>query len=221
MREIIDFMMLLAENNNKPWFDAHRTEYLQVRKRMEAFAMDFLHGIEGIDTRIHDLQLRDITYRINRDIRFSNDKSPYKTWLGVFVCPKGKKSGMAGYYVHLEPATDTYFICSGLYCPTKEILASVREEIMLEPERFHDTVMACGEDFPIDWEGALRRMPKGFSENDTHSEYYRLKNYNVVKRLTRKDVEKPDFLKSAIRDLGRTHGFTELLNRCVDYANGL
>ena len=218
MKELLDFYLRLAQNNNKPWFDAHRAEYEDSKKRLATVAEALISGIEEFDPRCKGLEVKDCVYRINRDIRFSQDKRPYKDWHGVYVCPRGKKSGMAGYYVHFEPANDLYFVCGGLYNPTKEVLASVREQIMLEPEEFHATVLSCGGDFHLNWDSALKRMPKGFCEDDPHSEYYRLKTYEMYKPLTRHDVLAKDFIPNAIAALKRCYEFNEMLNKCFDYA---
>ncbi len=217
MERILDFMTQLAENNNKPWFDAHKEEYLEVKKRFEDFSMRFLQGIEEFDHRVKNLTIRDINYRIYRDVRFTEDKRPYKWHMGVYVCPKGKKSGMAGYYIHLEPVTETFFLCSGLYNPSKEVLASVREDIMLNGKAFHDTLQRCS-DFQLPWDSALKKMPRGFDEKDEYSRYYRLKSYEIYKPVTRKDVLAKDFLQRALADLRRTYEYNEIINRSFDYA---
>ena len=118
MKEILDFYLRLSQNNNKPWFDEHRPEYDATKKKLHAIAEEFIKGIEEFDPRCKGLLVKDCTYRINRDIRFSQDKRPYKDWHGIYVCPKGKKSGMAGYYIHFEPINNLYFVCGGLYNPT-------------------------------------------------------------------------------------------------------
>ena len=218
MKEILDFYMRLSQNNNKHWFDAHRDEYEAVKKKLAQFATDFIHSVAEFDPRCEGLQVKDVTYRINRDIRFSKDKRPYKDWHGIYVCPKGKKSGMAGYYIHLEPANNLYFLCGGLYNPDKEVLKSVREQVMLEPDEFHEAVKACGDDFGLNWDNALKRFPVGYSEADKHSEYYRLRSYEIYKPLTKRDVLSKEFLKNAIVDLKKCYQYNELLNKCVDYA---
>ena len=218
MKEILDFYLRLSQNNNKPWFDAHRAEYEQTKARLAAIAEEFIRGVEAFDPRCSNLQVKDVTYRINRDIRFTQDKRPYKDWHGIYVCPRGKKSGMAGYYIHLEPANNLYFLCGGLYNPSKEVLQSVREQIMLEPDEFHEAILACGDDYHLNWDGALKRMPQGCNEADRHSEYYRLKTYEIYKPLTRRDVLAKDFLPRAIASLKHCYEFNELLNKCVDYA---
>lgn len=217
MKEILDFMTRLAENNNKPWFDAHKAEYLEVKKRFDEFALQFLHGVEEFDARVKNLGLKDITYRIYRDVRFTEDKRPYKWHMGVYVCPKGKKSGMAGYYIHLEPVTETFFICGGLYNPAKEVVASVREDIMLNGREFDEALQRCA-DFELPWDSALKKMPRGYDEKDEYSRYYRLKSYEIYKHVGRREVLDKDFLAHALADLRRTQPFNEILNRCFDFA---
>lgn len=217
MKEILDFMTRLAENNNKPWFDAHKAEYLEVKKRFDEFALQFLHGVEEFDARVKNLGLKDITYRIYRDVRFTEDKRPYKWHMGVYVCPKGKKSGMAGYYIHLEPVTETFFICGGLYNPAKEVVASVREDIMLNGREFDEALQRCA-DFELPWDSALKKMPRGYDEKDEYSRYYRLKSYEIYKHVGRREVLNKDFLAHALADLRRTQPFNEILNRCFDFA---
>lgn len=195
----------------------HKPEYLEVKAKHEALAMDFLHAVEQFDPRVRNLSVKDITYRIYRDIRFSPDKRPYKDWHGIYVCPGGKKSGMAGYYIHFEPANNCYFLCGGLYNPTKEVLQSVREQIMLNPEDFHRKLMKC-KGFSPSWQSALKRLPLGFNENDPHSEYYRLKDYAILMPITEQDVLREDFLPWAMEHLKKCYEFNELLNQCVEYA---
>lgn len=217
MKEILDFFTALAKNNEKTWFDAHKAEYKAIKEKFDAIALEFLKGVEEFDPRVRDLGIRDITYRIYRDLRFTQDKRPYKTWHGIYVCPKGKKSGMAGYYIHLEPATDTYFLCAGLYNPEKDVVKSVREEIMCEGDRMMEALSLC-DDFKLPWDQALKRIPAGFSASDKYSDYYRLRSFEVYKPLKKRDVLKKDFLKNALADLRRTYEYNEILNKCYDYA---
>ena len=219
MKDLLDYYLRLSQNNCKPWFDEHRAEYEESKRKLATFAEQFIHGVAEFDPRCKGLQVKDCTYRINRDIRFSQDKRPYKDWHGVYVCPGGKKSGMAGYYIHFEPANNLYMIAGGLYNPTKEVLQSVREQISLEPEEFHQAVLNCGQDFHLNWDMALKRMPLGYKETDPHSEYYRLKSYELYKTITLKDVLDKDFLPKMLNHLQRCYELNELLNKCVDYVN--
>ena len=218
MKKTIDFLAALAANNNKPWFDGHKSLYMEAKTEWDAFAMRFLAGVEQFDQRVSGLQLKDITYRIYRDLRFTQDKRPYKWHFGTYVCPGGKTPGLGGYYIHVEPATDTYLLCGGLYNPDKATLKSIREEVMLEPEAFHAALAPCP-DFLLPWETALRKVPRDYSPEDMHSEYYRLRSFELCKRITKEEVLSEDFLTNALSALARTQPFTEILNRCFEYAH--
>lgn len=217
MQTIINFWRELAVNNNKPWFEAHKPQYLEAKAHLETLAAQFIAGVSQFDERCRGLEVKDCTYRIYRDVRFSPDKRPYKDWCGVYVCPRGKKSGMAGYYFHIQPGTDTYFICSGLYNPAKEVVQSVREQIMLDPDAWLESLGGC-QDFIHSWQTALKRMPAGCDEEMRCAEYLRLRTYEIIHPLNESDMLSPDFLPRALADLQRTLPYNELLNRCHDYA---
>ncbi|MBR4088430.1 MAG: DUF2461 domain-containing protein [Bacteroidales bacterium] len=105
MKEILDFLAELSQNNNREWFNANKEKYLQVREKFEAFAQQLIEKISSWDEDVaaSQLQVKDCTYRIYRDTRFSRNKEPYKAHMGIFICKGGKKSPNAGYYLHLEP----------------------------------------------------------------------------------------------------------------------
>ena len=103
MKEVIDFFRRLHDDNTREWFDAHRAEWTRVKGRFADFTGQLIEGIASFDPEVRGLRPQDCTYRIARDTRFSPDKSPYKTYIGAYIAPKGKKSGFAGYYFHIEP----------------------------------------------------------------------------------------------------------------------
>ncbi len=214
---IIDFLRELAENNNREWFQAHRDRYLIFKEATEGIALEFLTRMSEVDDSLRGLQLGDITYRIYRDIRFSPDKRPYKTWYGAYLCPGGKKSAHAGYYIHFEPAEDTYFFCAGLYNPTPQSLKSIREEIVLNGEGFDAALKAC-KGFEPEWEQALRRVPAGYDKDAPYADYLRLRTFSILEPQSEKVFLRDDLLDMAVRHLALTKPFNELLNRCVDYA---
>ena len=126
---------------------------------------------------------------------------------------------MAGYYIHFEPANDLYFLCGGLYNPTKEVIRSVREQISLEPVEFHKLVKACGDDFHLNWDTALKRIPSDYKTTDSYHDYFRLRSYEIYKPLTQQEVLDENFLPNALSSLKRCYDFNEWLNKCVDYSN--
>ena len=108
MKEIYSFLARLSRNNDREWFNANKTEYLAVREKFEEFAEKLIAKISEFDADVASscLQVKDCTYRIYRDTRFSRNKMPYKTHMGIFICRGGKKSPYAGYYLHLESSAD-------------------------------------------------------------------------------------------------------------------
>lgn len=217
MKDIINFLEDLADNNDRAWFEANRDRYKAVKSRMDAVAKDFIEAVAAFDPSVEGVQVKDATYRIYRDTRFTKDKSPYKTWFGVYVCPRGKRSGLSGYYMHVEPDQNHYMLCTGAYCPTAGEIKSVREEIMTEGDAFVETIRQA-EGFDIDWSTAYKRMPQGWSAEDPHSEYYRLRNFLLVKLIDRDFVLSDDFISRAADHMSRTRPFNDTLNRAIEYA---
>ena len=95
---VIDFLNNLRNNNNKIWFTEHKQEYLEIKNYISEITEKLINEISKFDSSIQYLTIPECTYRINRDLRFTKDKSPYKTHIGIFISPHGKKSCHAGYY---------------------------------------------------------------------------------------------------------------------------
>ena len=108
-------------------------------------------------------------------------------------------------------------LCTGAYCPTAGEIKSVREEIMTEGDAFIESINVA-EGFEIDWSSALKRMPQGWSAEDPHSEYYRLRNYILMKLVDKDYFLSPDAVKRAAEDMQRTKAFNDTLNRAIEYA---
>ena len=140
MKEITQFLDRLVVNNNRPWFNEHKEEYLYVQDKFNRFAKELMARVADFDPTTAGLELKDCTYRSYRDQCFSIDKSPYKTHFGVYVCPGGKKSGNAGYYFHVEAKEAEYIgrniLACGIYNPTPELVKMIREEIYVNGAAF-------------------------------------------------------------------------------------
>ena len=95
MKDVMTFLNGILVNNNRPWFQEHKDLYLKAQDKINSLAIELIDGISKFDPLIKNLSVNDCTYRIYRDIRFSPDKRPYKTHMGIYVCPNGKKSGLA------------------------------------------------------------------------------------------------------------------------------
>lgn len=185
MKRILDFLRELQEHNDREWFETHRTEYLRVKAATEEFAARLIAGIASFDSTVGDLTPKECTYRIYRDIRFSSDKRPYKSHIGIFISPGGKKSGHSGYYLHIEPEhpersdgtpSGGPMLVTGLYMPEPAVLKSVREEILFNGEEFVRNI-GQAQDFSLNRENALKRVPAGFPTDSPYAEYLRLKDF--------------------------------------------
>ena len=210
MKNVLSFLKLLSENNNKVWFDAHRSQWKEVQKEFNVF------------TSVRGLTIRDCTYRINRDTRFSNDKTPYKTHMGAFIAPKGKKSGYAGYYFHLEPDGGGFvgnsLMSAGVYCPEPIVLRSVRDEIL---DNGAELVRVIGNSngFILNYdEPKLKRTPKGFPANTEFDEMLKLKNLIVSKPIESDFLQSNDLLERTIAEFKTTEPFLSILNRAIKFA---
>ncbi|MDR0368719.1 MAG: DUF2461 domain-containing protein, partial [Bacteroidales bacterium] len=93
---VFDFLSVLEKNNNREWFKENKNLYLSALKNVQDFAAELIAGISSFDPSVGSLEAKDTIFRIYRDVRFSPDKSPYKTHFGVFIAPNGKKSNDAG-----------------------------------------------------------------------------------------------------------------------------
>ena len=136
-KDYLDFFKELAANNNKDWFDINRKRYEQnIKKAFEVFTTDLINEVHKIDPKI-DITYKDAIFRINRDIRFSKDKTPYKLNRSAIISPNGRKDkAFPGLYYEIGP--ESFRIYGGVYMPDKEQLLSIRERIFEDPEKLKE-----------------------------------------------------------------------------------
>ena len=127
-KSTLTFLEKLKDNNHKAWFDENRPKYLAARTDFENFVSTIIHEMIEIDPDLKDLTPKACMYRINRDIRFSKNKTPYKINIACSLTKGGKKSIYAGYYFHLQPGEKS-FAGGGLWMPASTELKKVRQEI--------------------------------------------------------------------------------------------
>jgi uncharacterized protein (TIGR02453 family) len=126
-RKLLAFLAGLACNNDRNWFETHRADYAAARAAFERLVADILSGFPAVDD-IGSPAPQDCMFRINRDVRFSHDKSPYKTAMGALFGPEGRKTTGRSYYLHIQPG-DRSFLATGLWDPTPAQLSSMRQAL--------------------------------------------------------------------------------------------
>ena len=215
-KSTIHFLEQIVLNNNKPWFDEHRNEYLSVKSDFEQLAADVLKGMGELDPVFKEINAKDCVMRIFRDVRFSKDKTPYKTNLGAGFSSGGKSFPGAGYYLHIQPGGYS-FAGGGLWQPESARLKAIRQEIDYNFDEFSKIIndkqfkKMFGE---IEGE-KLIKVPKGYAEDNPAIEYLKLKSFTVGCKIADADLTKKGLDKKVIDAFGVMKPFVDFLNRSV------
>ena len=221
MKEIISFLRDLSQNNNREWFMANKARYTAVAERFNAIVDELIREIARYDTSVTGLTAKDCTYRIYRDVRFSADKSPYKTHMGAFICRGGKKSGYSGYYFHIGTGGEGYpaahMLAAGDYCCDPKVLQVLREDIVGGGGDFDAIVQDARPTFDLDREGALKRNPKGFEQETQYTEYLRLKAFCLVHTPSNDFMYADGLAQRTAALFESSKPFLDYINRAIEY----
>jgi len=215
----IKFLKDLKKNNNKPWFDKNRKVY-------EAAKADFISFIQAVidqhgkkDASIKNLLAKDCLFRINRDVRFAKDKSPYKTNMGASINKGGRKAeNSAGYYFHLEPGG--VFTGGGIWMPMPDELKKVRQEIDYNFTDFKKIIAAkkfktvYGE-LSSNPEYKLSRVPKGYDPENPAAEFLKLKSYIAMIKISDADLSSKDLVKKTVAAFEALQPLIEFINEAL------
>ncbi len=222
MQEVLEFLKELQRNNNRPWFESHKSLYRRMQGVFDAFTEQLIGAVASFDPSVGNLSVKDCTYRIYRDVRFSEDKSPYKTHFGAFICRGGKKSGYAGYYFHVEPAGNVYLggslLAAGHYRYEPNELRSIREDICYGSGDAFDRAVRKAEGFELETADRLKRVPTGFPADSPYAEYLKYRNYCLLHPVDESFVTTDDLLERTVEMFRTTRDFVLLLNRAIDFA---
>lgn len=222
MEKVLRFLSDLRGNNNREWFMANKARYAEAESIFNAFAAELIEAIGAFDPSVRGLTPKDCTYRIYRDVRFSKDKSPYKTHMGVYVCPGGKKSGNAGYYFHVEAGggglIGHHLMSAGIYMPEPKVLKSVRDEIFDNGEEVLEAI-GKAEGFALDRSNRLTRTPAGYPPGSPFDDYLRQKDFHLVKTFGDDYLSAEGLAGKAAADFSQTYSFMSLMNRSAQFAH--
>lgn len=213
---ILDFLQGLATHNNKEWMEANKETYNEAKSSYIELISVLLDKLKEFDPGISSLTAKECIFRINRDVRFSKNKAPYKSNFGASISEGGKKSATAGYYLHLQPGNES-FIGGGLYMPPAEDLKKIRQEIdynapeLLKVVSEKDFKNAFG---TIQGE-KLVRAPKGYSPDHPNIEFLKLKSYVVLHKLSDKEVKANNLIENLEGKCRSMKPFLDFLNVAV------
>jgi len=215
--DLLQFFKDLAANNHKEWFDSNRKRYEQeVRDPFKQFVGDLIGRLSKIDSDL-DLEPKQCIFRINRDIRFSKDKTPYKLNTSAAISRNGRKDmDNPGIYVELGPERTAFFM--GLYMPGKETIERVRLRIMEEPKRFRKVIEnnAFQENFG-EIQGAKNKiLPKEFKEAAGNEPLLFNKSWYVFTNYEPETALREDLLDFMVERYHISKDFKDFLQKAAD-----
>ena len=211
----LQFLRDLKNNNNREWFHDHKKTYNAAKEDVSDFIAALISEIQKFDSNIGNLSPKQCLFRINRDIRFSKDKSPYKTNFGAAISSGGRKSPEAGYYIHIEP--DNHFTGGGMWHPPTPNLKKVRQEIDYHSDDLEAILKAPKF---VDYFGKLqgdqlKTAPKGYPKNHPAIEYLRYKDFVAMRKIEDAQVTSPNFVALVSETLQTMKPLNDFLNRAI------
>ena len=213
---ILHFLKELARNNNKVWYQKNKNLYVQAKQEFELVTSLLINEIGRFDKNVSGQLPKDCIFRIFRDVRFSNDKTPYKTNFGAYMSKGGRKGGLAGYYLHVEPGS--YFLAGGIYMPPSPVLRAIRNEIYHNIDEFLDILgeKKFRQYFGQIWGEKLKAPPRGFSKDFSEIELLKYKHYNVVHEVNEQQITGMNFIGHAVEVYREMLPFNRFLNQAVE-----
>ncbi len=218
-KQTLDFLKKLKKHNTKEWFDANRSTYEMAKENIKQNILQIIPALEKIDADIAKAHIepKHCSFRINRDIRFSKNKDPYKTNMGMQFNANGKNVSSAGYYIHIEPGN--CFAGGGMYMPMPPDLANIRQEIdynfkdfkkIITSKNFTNTFTKGIEAYET-----LQRPPKGYDETNPAITYLKMKGFIAIKQFTDDEMMHKDFTKHVLKTFGALQPLLQFINKAL------
>lgn len=215
----ISFLKKLEQNNNKSWFEENRNLYENAKADFEVLVAEVIAQFGKKDPDIASLNPKKCTFRQHRDIRFSKNKTPYKINMGASFDKGGKKSGLAGYYLHIEPGNKS-MVGGGLWMPEADQLKKVRQEIDYNCEDFLAITKTPAfkkiyGDLSFG-EHQLVREPKGYNKENPAIEYIKLKSFVAIRPLTDEQILAKDLLPTVVSSFSALMPLISFINQALE-----
>ena len=217
METALKFLKQLSKNNNKEWFDINRKTYEAGKEEFITIIKSVIDKSASFDKGLAGLEAKKCLFRINKDIRFSKDKSPYKLNMGASINPGGKKDMGAGYYMHIEPGK--CFLAGGCYMPPPDILAKIRQEIDYNTADFKKILN--GKDFKtyfkeLSQDDKLKTAPKGYPKDHPELNLLQNKHFVVMHYIKDNEVIDKNFPTYAAKVFKAMLPLNQFLRACME-----
>lgn len=214
----LDFLKKIKKNNNREWVEKNRPLMEKAKADFEQMTAELIREMGKFDADIGPLEAKKCIFRLNRDIRFSKDKSPYKTAMGAYMNRGGKKLNTAGYYIHTEPGN--CFLAGGLWMPEPEPLAKVRQEIDYNLEEWEAILKKSSfkkyfKEGPDDT-SMMSNPPKGYDADNPALPYLKLRSFTVSMALSEKEMMSKGITKKIADAFKCMKPMIDFLNRAGD-----
>jgi uncharacterized protein (TIGR02453 family) len=211
------FLHKLKYNNDREWYHANKELYISAKEEFEQITQILIRSVNEFDKSTTGLTPKDCIFRIFRDIRFTNDKTPYKTNFGCYIVKGGKKSVHAGYYLHIEPGGS--FVAGGIYVPPTPWLKAIRQSIYDHFDEFSEIINEPGliREFGAITGDKLQKAPQGFPKDFEGIDLLKFKSYDLTKMLPEKFFKEEDCLTKIADHFKLMNPFIQFLNEAEDY----
>lgn len=216
-KSTIEFLSKLSKNNNRDWFENNRPTYETAKNNFKDFIDEILISTTKFDRAIKNQESKNCIFRINRDVRFSKNKAPYKNNFGASISPGGKKSFSAGYYIQVQSGQS--FIAGGMWQPPAPQINAIRQEIDYNTAEFKKIIST--KEFKKQFgalsdEDKLITAPKGYNKNHPEIDLLRQRSYIVVHNLKNTEVLSKDFHKQCIAVMKAMYPLNIFLRKACD-----
>ncbi|TGL40379.1 DUF2461 domain-containing protein [Leptospira perdikensis] len=216
-KTILNYLSELKLNNNRTWFIENKDRFTEIQSELVLLTGYFLSEIEKFDKSLKGVDPKSCIFRIYKDVRFSKDKSPYKTHFGIFMRGGNRKIEGTGYYLHIEPSES--LIGGGCYMPDPKSLFKIRERIIADSKTlktiFEDRkfIQDFGTEFYAE---KLKTAPKGFDKEHPMIEFLKYKGFAVAKKIKNSDLTSNHFASETVKTFQNLYPLNQFLEKAMD-----
>lgn len=216
MQCILDFLTELEKNNNRDWYHAHKPQYKEASAAFEELIRELMLRLCEQDSTIPPAEPKTLTFKLNRDTRFSHDKSPYNPAFRAHIAPMGKLPIPVGYYIMIKPGGRS-FLGGGLFADMfQNATAMVRDYLVTHGDEWQQIITdpVFQAHFTVGGT-ALKNVPRGYDPTHPQAEYLKNKSWYLEYTVTDDQLLKPGFLNFAAERFGQMQPFNTFLNQAL------